>query len=352
LSQVAHPQRAEVRHGRPLILTDELCSVVVIIATTGSIMADGKLKAQDDNDNAVVDDGFWDVALIHNQEAQLEIFDDEHIDHQNGGKFTLYHLPNTSITLKLAQLPQEDGVWSPVGSDAWYSSALLTSLILREVTSHESSTSTSNKTDGMFPQTHDKAVPLRILELGSGAKALPGFAAAAALSLFSSRFPSWTVTLTDNHKDILHQLEANVAANQVRIISSEKSNIQRINVEYLDWGTTDESTEDPNKASTLDADVVIGSELAYSEETATALAKILSALLHRNPHAAIWIVQVTDRHGWEDIVIPSLQSKPNVKIEYIPLTWDIHNTAGGLIQMGGVLDRFAFVVVKISKVSN
>jgi hypothetical protein len=313
-------------------------------------MADGRLKTQDTSDNANVHDGFWDIALMHyhGHGARLKDFDDEEIiDHQNCGKFTSYHLPNTSITLRLTQLPQEDGVWSPVGSDAWYSSALLTSLILREVMTPESSTS---QADRMFPQTHEKAIPLRILELGSGAKALSGFAAAAALSLLWNRYPSWTVTLTDNNVDILHQLESNVAANKHRIISTDKSTVQHINVEHLDWGAAVDIASYSNQLSTLDADIVIGSELVYSTETATALAKMLSVLLQRNPHAEIWIVQVIDRHGWNDIVIPSLQSQPNFKIEHIPLTWDIHDTAGGLMQMGGVLDHYAFGAVRISKV--
>lgn len=312
-------------------------------------------------------DAFWEIALMQHSEGAFieEDNDDEEDDDDeaaandnNGhggsargaGKVSSYRLPNTSITLKLARLPPEDGVWSPVGADAWYASALLSALLLKEAVSASISTPDSsapnNQQSGIFPKAHDKSNPLRILELGSGAKALSGFAAAATLSKLSTRFPSWTVTLTDNQEDVLRQLKHNVVANQATIIATENCQKQHIHVEYLDWGM---DVNLDQQVCILDAHVVIGSELAYTAETATALAKILSTLLKRNPDVTIWIVQVTDRHGWSEIVLPTLESLRNVVVEPIPLTRDIHGMASELIPMGEALNRESFGAVQISK---
>ncbi|KAG7368142.1 lysine methyltransferase [Nitzschia inconspicua] len=314
-------------------------------------MMDGKTEERNgDIDDA---DSFWDIALMQYPEEKLE--DDGDHDctindsEQQGGKVTLYRLPNTSITLELAQLPQEEGVWSPVGCDAWYASALLSCLVLQEAEKAMMSDEfPSGGRCGIFPPVHDTSRPFQVLELGSGAKALSGLAAAVALSRLSNRFPSWTVTLTDNQLEVLHQMERNVAANQSKIISAEASRIiQRINVDYLDWGTNFDEI-DPEKQCILNADVVLGSELVYTEETASALIKILLTLLKRNSGVSIWIVQVTDRHGWSEIVLPTLESHPGVIVDTVPLTRELHDTARTLVPMGGALDQYAFGAVKIS----
>ncbi|KAG7347502.1 lysine methyltransferase [Nitzschia inconspicua] len=315
-------------------------------------MVDGKFEERNgDTDDA---DSFWDIALMQHPEEKLEDEGDE--DHtindseKQGGKVTLYRLPNTSITLELAQLPQEEGVWSPVGCDAWYASALLSCLVLQDAEKAIMADEfPSGGLYGIFPPVHDTSRPFQVLELGSGAKALSGLAATVALStMLSNRFPSWTVTLTDNEQEVLHQMKRNVATNQSKIISAEASNIdQVINVEYLDWGT-DFDEIDHEKQFILDADVVLGSELVYTEETATALVKILLTLLKRNSGVSIWIVQVTDRHGWSEIVLPTLESHPGVIVDTIPLTRELHDTARTLVPMGGALDQYAFGAVKVS----
>ncbi|KAL3902727.1 MAG: hypothetical protein SGARI_005698, partial [Bacillariaceae sp.] len=169
---------------------------------------------------------------------------------------------------------------SPVGADAWYSSALLTTLILQGVV---------NKNDNLpeqpdiFPRDRIESIdiaqpkpPLRVLELGSGAKGLPGFAAAVTLSFLSKRFPSWTVTMTDNNTDCLAQLKLNVESNRHKILPIDTDEGDReINVDFLDWG--DDLYGDNSRL--LNARVVIGSELVYTSETAHALVDVLSALL-------------------------------------------------------------------------
>uniref|UniRef100_A0A7S4ASU2 Calmodulin-lysine N-methyltransferase n=1 Tax=Pseudo-nitzschia australis TaxID=44445 RepID=A0A7S4ASU2_9STRA len=348
--------------------------------------------------------------------------DSHHLRVQLGGKVTKYSLPNCgSAVLELARLSAEDGVWSPVGDHAWYSSALLTSLILRgEIVrdlvsmgteTFEEETNTDGGDDG-YSYDHNSindndnnnyktnknnqscgTKPFRVLELGSGAVGISGISFAVALSRQQTRFPSWTVTLTDNDESLLKQLEANVRSNvrSKNIVlsssdgvgspggnddcncnhndneSSTLSGNKSIQVEYLDWDLdgNDGDNKDGNGNDIGDtnlkqhkkrhqridpllaADVVIGSELAYTHETATALVRILKALLDKNPTVQIWIVQVTDRYGWSEIVVPALELKENVEIESIPLGCDVHEMASTMIPMGGALDRFAFGAFRI-----
>jgi predicted nicotinamide N-methyase len=346
-------------------------------------------RSDDDDDNderPKEDDPFWEIALDHDHRyesrGQIYCFDhDDTVPLQ--GKITKYQLPNSSVSLELAPIATEDGIWAPVGADAWYASALLTVLVMREVSLRKEDT--DDDEDRIFNErivatsSNRKNSNIRVLELGSGAVGLSGIAFAAALSQQETRFPCWTVTLTDNDKTLLKQLEENVLSNMSNIIPSRDKNVlgnRSIQVKHLDWDDDDDDDDSndsysvnnddddddddddefkSNNKDMLSADIVIGSELAYTEETANALVKIILKLLERNPNVQIWIVQVTDRYGWSEIVIPVLESKKNnhIKIENIPLTCDIHEKASKMIQMGGVGgvgDRFAFGAVCISNV--
>ncbi len=360
-----------------------------------------------EDDGRQEEDPFWEIALNHDGSGKLNNALDNHNGDEGdsdtdeddpviGGKAKTYHLPNSSISLELAPLASDDGVWSPVGDHAWYSSALLTCLILQstvllvnsdDCTSTTSTTTGENNPDalgnfagGIGMDDFEAGKEIRILELGSGAIGLPGISFAAALSQQQERFPSWTVSLTDNDESLLKQLQTNVhsniAPNKLFLSSTdngaELTETRRVNVEYLDWDignygddNDNDDDDDENKSESdivmvqgsnphrlLAADLVIGSELVYTQETAIALVKILLALLDRNPAVKIWIVQVTDRYGWKEIVIPALESKKTVRIENIPLSYDIHEIASTMIPMGGALDRYAFGAFCISNEDN
>lgn len=303
------------------------------------------------------DDGFWQVAFMAETKG-LEQYhysdsdDEDDSDDKNacrniiGGKTTTYKFPNTSVTMRLAELPAVDGVWSPVGADAWYASALLTCLILQEVDAKCRDDTTELAKIFDIDTTIAQKRTFRVLELGSGTKALPGFAAAISLSAFNQQLSSWSVRLTDNDKDCLEQLKANVQANESKIIWAEGNLDKQINVKYVDWRDDFNSSD---KSSLLQANVVIGSELVYTKETAHALVNILTKLLVYNDAIDIWIVQVTDRSGWQEIVVPAMEAHPEVTVETIPLTWHIHEMACSMIPMGGALDRHAFGAYHFSK---
>ena len=355
------------------------------------------------------EDPFWEIALNYDgirEQVANDVFDnhyddgdsdsdsDGEEDHALSGKRKTYHLPNSSVSLELAPLVSDDGVWSPVGDHAWYSSALLACLILQGTAkmneeddgcncncNNDSASSGDNQrrisddsTSRILPDQHGADNEIRILELGSGAIGLSGISFAVALAQRQDLFPSWTVSLTDNDNSLLKQLEANVRSNIISenlVLSSpddstdtESSGSKNIQVEYLDWdlgcdGDNDEDenvdekfNKNSNQEWLLSANIVIGSEVVYTGDTAHAFLKILMTLLDRNPAVQIWIVQVTDRYGWREIVIPALESDKTINIEHIPLTYDIHEIASTMIPMGRALDQHAFGAFCISNASS
>mmetsp|Transcript_3959 Transcript_3959/g.9444 ORF Transcript_3959/g.9444 Transcript_3959/m.9444 type:complete len:347 (-) Transcript_3959:135-1175(-) len=341
-----------------------------------------------EEDGRKEEDPFWEIALNYDgsDNSGYNKHDgdkgdgdsDEEDDAIFGGKAKIYHLPNSSISLELAPLASDDGIWSPVGDHAWYSSALLTRLILQGISAVNNEDDDGENEKGIKVvddltgtiglDQFEAGKDIRILELGSGAIGLPGISFAAALSQRPELFPSWTVSLTDNDMSVLKQLESNIrsniAPNKINLSSTgngvESPGKKSVNVEYLDWDieSNDKNDENDKKSkrnnpdALLSADIVVGSELVYTRETGLALVKILFALLDRNPAVKIWIVQVTDRYGWKEIVIPALESKKKIRIEKIALAYEVHEIASTMIPMGAALDRYAFGAFCISNTTN
>jgi hypothetical protein len=111
---------------------------------------------------------------------------------EDSARINFYRLPTTNITLQVLHLqtqpfPATDGIWSPVGAAAWYSSALLATILLVE----------DDETGSIFPKHCSRPV---ILELGSGAVPLSGSACAIALG---RHFEQATVLLADNNPPVL-----------------------------------------------------------------------------------------------------------------------------------------------------
>jgi hypothetical protein len=288
-----------------------------------------------------------------------------------------YRLPNTTttttttvVTLELQPLPlmaaaatanttddDDDGsnnIWnnSPLGSEAWYASALLTCLLLQVVEDDDSSILgpllLPHNDDNDDDDDND---PFVVLELGSGAVGLSGLACAVALQQQQRRRRrrQWKVVLTDNDPLVLEQLRKNVERNLPNLLlssandddddNSSSGQQQHILVEHLDWG----SNNDPLWKN-MHVDLVIGSELVYTQETAQACSDILLRLLRENSNnIQIWIVQVTDRFGWMDFVIPTLEASGTARVQtFQPISAEIHDLAATLIPMGGTLDRHAY----------
>ena len=309
-------------------------------------------------------DDFWNIALSEplqefgNKKQQQE---EEENDESSSSSFDvsqskakLYRLPTTDITLKLQSLPSANGVWSPLGADAWYASAVLASLLLsrRDLCGGSNKKKSANNNNCV------------ILELGSGAVGLSGLACAVALAR-SNTCKKGTVILTDNDPLVLNTLRANVEHNMERICSlsgNDGNNINNNNnnnnnieilVRNLDWndgyGDDTASSSSSSTTTTTTVDLVIGSELVYTVETANALCNLLEEMLLESPSIKIWIVQVTDRFGWMDIVVPRLESLQGVTVQSYAISSDIHDLACTMIPMGGTLDRHAYGAFCISK---
>jgi hypothetical protein len=90
------------------------------------------------------------------------------------------------------------------------------------------------------------------------------------------------------------------------------------------------------------------SELVYTPTTAKAC---LHALLHWTatcPTALICILQVTDREGWTDILVPGLQ-EAGLYVRQECVDADHDAVAEQLVPRGGTLDRFAFGILYASR---
>jgi predicted nicotinamide N-methyase len=270
------------------------------------------------------DDDFWIIALEADSTADKERLNEDDDDEcfQDGGKCVAYRLPTTDILLHLESLGATVGAWSPLGADAWYASALLTGMLL------------TNEVNIL--STRNEKAQLVVLELGSGAVGLSGLACAVAFGRKKEFTSKCKVNLTDRNPPVVEQLRWNVMRNQEMIHSSNSDIKMDISVQHLDWNDgCDETIRDS-------VDLVIGSELVYTQVTAMACYKLLEDLLTNKKGRHIWVVQVADRYGWLDIVVPRLEAVKGVSVVAAPISSDAHDLASSMISTGRPLDRHAF----------
>jgi hypothetical protein len=97
--------------------------------------------------------------------------------------------------------------------------------------------------------------------------------------------------------------------------------------------------------------LVIGSELVYTTETARACANSVAFLLERYPRLLVVIIQVIHRDGWSNVFLPLLREHDassnttttrNIVIHEECIPVDCDTMARGMIPAGGTLDRFDF----------
>ena len=95
--------------------------------------------------------------------------------------------------------------------------------------------------------------------------------------------------------------------------------------------------------------LVVGSELIYSAETARACAHVVESILVWNPDVLLVFVQVADRDGWSNVFLPTVRGIEGACVKEMPIMdAEIHEKASQLIQHGGTLDRFDFALCTIS----
>lgn len=274
-------------------------------------------------------DEFWAIALLSRDEcAQCpnhhneDDTDAQQVD-SAPEKLKTYKLEG-GISLHVSELPEQEGVYSPLGAHAWHASILLGTYLIRNLSN-------------VLPRDPDNTDELTALELGSGAVGVSGIVLAAALS---TKHKHATVMLTDvPDSDILNHLRTNVNRNQYLFTDNVN-----VHVQALDWMEYLCSTETP-AALLPPLQLVIGSELVYSKETAHGCASIVARLLKDNPKLVVMILQVMDRPGLETDFLPNLTLAGfHVSIQQ-PLDAELHERASlalGNEKLGGTLDRFAY----------
>jgi hypothetical protein len=289
----------------------------------------------------------------------------------------------TTVTLELCTLPRPTGAFGPLGGEPWYGSALLASMLLLlppppSPTTNDTSGTDDNRGDGGGPlqrihghlQDVSNHGGMRVLELGSGAVAIPAFAAVLAIlrqrrcqrrqevDPNGSHHETGTnedskrrnivamdhddvdeVILTDHDPQVLRQLRRNVESASLKLAEVARqeslSAAPRMVIHHLDWA------EKTHCFDLWNIDLVIGSELVYTPETATSCFVIVRELLRcNNRDVLIVLVQIADRSGWHDTFLPFLLESGGFDIECSNVPVEIHQHAAAYrhVERGGTLN--------------
>lgn len=245
------------------------------------------------------DDEFWQVAFsfvpptsVEKNRGEEEV-DDVEFDLTSKRKVYKFRCEKTTARLALAPLPCDGGIMGPVGGDVWHASAVLACLPL----------------DYSSVQT--------VLEIGSGAVGLSGLCAAMQMRNSEPK----TMILTDVRQDgLLAQLESNISFNKEMLQRDYK--LPNIKVQELDW-------RDAGSIQLLPPiDLIIGSELIYSPETAACCSSMLKSLFLENPMLHVVVVQVFDRPGWAEF-LSEFEDQETMVLQPLPPEW--HVGAKGLL---------------------
>jgi hypothetical protein len=331
------------------------------------------------------EDEFWQIALgadekrlDHHQEddsgpAVEEVVDNEKRRMAQGNELVdddpiavtcpqsyCLSVAGSSLTLRLSGLSA--GISSPLGAQAWYGAALLSSLLLTPTTS-ELAEALASLQDSPSSTA---------LELGSGAVGLSGLTLACILAHrgnnrrgehngdSSSNDPGLDdepvlstarVVLTDNDPLVLQQLQVNVQSTKQHFSENYPELVlPEVKVLPLDWNDAGAiSAVVATGAAKQAVRLVVGSELVYTADNARACADAISTILRDNPQVLVVIVQVTDREGWNNVFLPALYEEEGVRIRTDVADAHLHDLASKLIPIGGTTDRFDFGVCYISR---
>jgi hypothetical protein len=256
------------------------------------------------------------------------------------------------IELNLVPLPllTDDGQQTPIGGRGWYSSAILSAMLL---CGHD--------------QLHrdllsSKSTKQMMIELGSGSLGLSGITLAWVMSQITKQSSSsssssnkptrYKIVCTDYDSDVLEKLQSNIEDTNQRMkeyfektySTNNGSNNNFGNVEltsaHLDWtqyeqeqpllkeAVDDDDDDDDDDSDDGDSDdskytitFVFGAALVYTEETECCVDQI-SKILRQSPNAVVWIVQ-WPRNGWFPLLQIQCKQTYHLKVEKYNVT-DIH----------------------------
>lgn len=316
-------------------------------------------------------------------------------DGENGNNNDNY---GNTVTLELCTLPRHAGTLGPLGGEPWYGSALLASMLLLPPPPPPTTDDTSKNDNrgggggGPLQRIHGHLQDvsnqkgcggMRVLELGSGAVAIPAFAAVLAIvrqrrcqrrpdedqngrhhetgtrddsnrrNVVADHDGVDEVVLTDHDPQVLRQLRRNVQTASLKLAEVARqeslSAAPRMVIHHLDW------TETTLCFDLCNIDLVIGSELVYTPETATSCFAIARELLRCNRDILIVLVEIADRPGWHDTFVPLLVESGGFDVECANVPVEIHQHAAAYrhVERGGTLnDLQDYEVCLISNKNN
>lgn len=269
------------------------------------------------------EDIFWKVAFVQNESRTASDFEEEDRDspdtsvHQARDFVLKYQ--STTLHLRLEFLAKGSGAWSPLGASPWYGSALLTAILL--------DTKSPNNRIHQHLSRNDYTVDA--LELGSGAVGLSGIALGLLLTVNSS------ITLSDNDSSCLKQLEVNMTRNtgkDARLEGQNPNELPKYDVQPLDWSNED------HVVGLNSIQLIIGSELVYTQQTGEACLCIVRSFIRRNCNILIVVVQIADRNGWDSVFLEGLRAEEAVAVEIERPSREHHATASSWVVPGGTLN--------------
>ena len=205
-------------------------------------------------------------------------------------------------------------------------------------------------------QRLQQAGDVTALELGSGAVGMAGLSLAWQLRHQQQR-PGGRharVILTDHEPAVLRQLQDNVTRNQHVYLNDDCNGdgeslmtTVECQVASLDWGHHHDAAS-WNALLGCRLDLIFGSELVYTPETATACRDCILSLTERFPLCLVCIVQIVDREGWRTIFLPGLRQAGLFVVEQA-VDVDCDAAANAMMKRGGSLDRFDFGICYMSR---
>jgi hypothetical protein len=239
--------------------------------------------------------------------------------------------PPSYIEFNLVPLPllTDEGQQTPIGGRGWYSSAVLSAMLL---CGHD------RLHRDLFSSTTKRQM---MIELGSGSLGLSGITLAWIMAQKQQQQQQQQrtgrkikIVLTDYDPDVLGQLEQNVDDTNRRLkdyfarSSFDVVSSVELTSAHLDWTEYDREQpllvgagggEDEDKKYTVT--FVCGAALVYTEETESCVDQI-AKILQQNPQAAVWVVQ-WPRNGWFPLLQIQLQQVYGCTVEKFSVT-DIH----------------------------
>jgi len=188
------------------------------------------------------------------------------------------------------------------------------------------------------------------LELGSGAIGIAGLSMAWQLAQQTKGGNDHRIILSDRDDALLRQLKNNISNNLHILQGAEDNHASTVECQVisLDWAQPPTAVDWDLLLVGRRLDIIFGSELVYTRETAAACRDCILDLTERFPLSLVCIVQIVDRDGWQNIFLPGLRNA-GLFVAEEAVDVDCDTAANLMMKRGGSLDRFDFGICYVSR---